>query len=93
MRGFGDTEPLPIDATRGLRDWADDTTASLLARSVSRAAAPRRLVDRRRRDRAFALTGPVASLTFVDPVAVRLRRLHARRHPHFPDFAGSGGGR
>ncbi|HXJ49515.1 MAG TPA: alpha/beta fold hydrolase, partial [Candidatus Acidoferrum sp.] len=25
MRGFGDTERKPIDATRGLRDWADDT--------------------------------------------------------------------
>lgn len=25
MRGFGDSEPLPLDATRGLRDWADDT--------------------------------------------------------------------
>jgi len=25
MRWFGDTEQLPIDATRGLRDWADDT--------------------------------------------------------------------
>src|SRR5690348_11304263 len=25
MRGFGDTEPKAIDATRGLRDWADDT--------------------------------------------------------------------
>lgn len=24
LRGFGDTEPLPIDATRGLRDFADD---------------------------------------------------------------------
>ncbi len=24
MRGFGDTERVPIDATRGLRDWADD---------------------------------------------------------------------
>jgi len=24
LRGFGDTEPLPIDATRGYRDWSDD---------------------------------------------------------------------
>src|SRR3954467_2867156 len=31
MRGFGDTEPVPIDATRGLRDWADDTAALLVA--------------------------------------------------------------
>ena len=27
MRGFGRTEPLPIDATRGLRDWSDDIHA------------------------------------------------------------------
>ncbi len=24
LRGYGDTEALPIDATRGLRDWSDD---------------------------------------------------------------------
>ena len=24
LRGYGDTEPLPVDATRGVRDWADD---------------------------------------------------------------------
>ena len=29
MRGFGETENVPIDATRGLRDWADDTAALL----------------------------------------------------------------
>ena len=28
MRGFGDSEPLPIDATRGLADWADDTAGA-----------------------------------------------------------------
>src|ERR687894_1936877 len=34
MRGFGDTEPVPIDATRGLRDWADDTAALLRALAI-----------------------------------------------------------
>jgi pimeloyl-ACP methyl ester carboxylesterase len=29
LRGFGDTEPLPVDATRGVRDYADDV-ASLI---------------------------------------------------------------
>ena len=24
QRGYGDTQALPIDATRGLRDWSDD---------------------------------------------------------------------
>jgi len=27
LRGYGDTEPLPVDATRGCGDWADDLAA------------------------------------------------------------------
>src|SRR4051794_14683910 len=34
MRSFGDTDPLPLDATRGLRDWADDTHALLQALDI-----------------------------------------------------------
>ena len=34
MRGFGDTERLPIDATRGLADWADDTHALVMALGI-----------------------------------------------------------
>src|SRR6185436_18455914 len=34
MRGFGDTERVPIDATRGLRDWADDVAALLRALEI-----------------------------------------------------------
>lgn len=29
LRGFGGTDPLPIDATRGMRDWADDLAATM----------------------------------------------------------------
>src|SRR4051795_11504877 len=36
MRGFGDTGPVPIAATRGLRDWADDTAALLAALGIER---------------------------------------------------------
>ena len=68
MRGFGDTEPVPIDATRGLRDWADDT-ASLLARWASTRrrtwSAGRPAARRSPRSRS---SDPVASLTFIDPV-------------------------
>ena len=55
MRGFGDSEPLPIDATRGLADWADDTQALLEALGIEaapstspggRPAAPRSLPSR-----------------------------------------------
>src|SRR5262252_6624129 len=31
LRAFGRTEPRPIDATRGLRDWSDDLRALLSA--------------------------------------------------------------
>src|SRR6266496_3877260 len=30
MRGFGDTQALPVDATRGLRDFSDDLNALAL---------------------------------------------------------------
>jgi pimeloyl-ACP methyl ester carboxylesterase len=36
MRGFGDTERVPIDATRGLDDWADDVAALLAALGIDR---------------------------------------------------------
>jgi len=36
MRGFGDTERKPIDATRGLRDWADDTFSLVQALGITR---------------------------------------------------------
>ncbi|HEV7648661.1 MAG TPA: alpha/beta hydrolase [Actinophytocola sp.] len=29
LRGFGDTEPLPVDATRGVRDYSEDVAAVL----------------------------------------------------------------
>ncbi|MFK0229413.1 alpha/beta fold hydrolase [Streptomyces sp. NPDC090303] len=37
LRGFGGTDPLPVDATRGLRDHADDLAALLTALGVERA--------------------------------------------------------
>src|SRR5688572_33364955 len=34
LRGYGQSEPLPVDATRGLRDFADDVGALLTAPGV-----------------------------------------------------------
>lgn len=31
LRGFGGTDPLPVDATRGLRDYAEDLAATMAA--------------------------------------------------------------
>jgi pimeloyl-ACP methyl ester carboxylesterase len=93
MRGFGDTERVPIDATRGLRDWADDTAALLDALGVS---APPHLAGWSTGGAAiaaFALSRPVASLTFIDPVGpYGYGATRADGTPHFADFAGSGGG-
>jgi pimeloyl-ACP methyl ester carboxylesterase len=93
MRGFGDTERVPIDATRGLRDWADDTFGLLVALGIT---APPHLVGWSTGGAAiaaFALEHPVASLTFIDPVSPYGYGATALDGtPHFDDFAGSGGG-
>jgi pimeloyl-ACP methyl ester carboxylesterase len=92
MRGFGDTEPKPIDATRGLRDWADDTAALLDALEIT---APPHLAGWSTGGAAitaFALERPVRSLTFIDPVGpygYGATRLDGTPQP---EFAGAGGG-
>lgn len=93
MRGFGDTERVPIDATRGLRDWADDTYALLQALGISRAAHLVGWSTGGAAIAAFAMDRPVASLTFIDPVSpYGYGGIKAGGTPCYPDFAGSGGG-
>lgn len=93
MRGFGDTERVPIDATRGLGDWADDTHALVTALGI---ADPVHLVGWSTGGAAiatYAMDRKVASLTFVDPVSpYGFGGVHPDGTPCFPDFAGSGGG-
>ena len=93
MRGFGDTERLPIDATRGLRDWADDTHSLLEALGI---AAPPHLAGWSTGGAAiasYAMDRPVASLTFIDPVSpYGFGGVKRDGTPCFPDYAGSGGG-
>lgn len=36
LRGFGDTDPEPVDATRGVRDYADDVRATVDALGLDR---------------------------------------------------------
>lgn len=93
MRGFGDTERVPIDATRGLRDWADDTYSLVRALGIQ---APVHLVGWSTGGAAianYAQDRPVASLTFVDPVSpYGFGGVKLDGSPCFPDYAGSGGG-
>jgi pimeloyl-ACP methyl ester carboxylesterase len=72
LRGFGDTDAEPVDARRGLRDYADDLAAlietlgldpvHLVGWSMGGGVALQYLVDR-------PGTHRVASLTLVDPVS------------------------
>ena len=93
MRGFGDTEHKPIDATRGLRDWADDVAALLDALAVD---GPVHLVGWSTGAAAivaYAASRPAASLTFIAPVSpFGYGGVRRDGTPCFDDFAGSGGG-
>jgi pimeloyl-ACP methyl ester carboxylesterase len=94
MRGFGDTEFVPIDATRGLRDWVDDTHALVRALGIER---PPHLAGWSTGGAAVAAyatnDGPVASLTLIDPVSpYGFGGVKADGTPCFADYAGSGGG-
>ena len=94
MRGFGRSDPLALDATRGLRDWSDDVRSLLTALGVE---APVHLLGWSTGGAAishYAMEhGGVASLTYVDTVSpYGFGGVHEDGTPCFPDYAGSGGG-
>jgi pimeloyl-ACP methyl ester carboxylesterase len=94
MRGFGRTDPLVLDATRGLRDWSDDVRSLLSALGVEQ---PVHLLGWSTGGAAishYAMDhGRVASLTYVDTVSpYGYGGVHEDGTPCFPDYAGSGGG-
>jgi pimeloyl-ACP methyl ester carboxylesterase len=93
MRCFGDSEPAPLDATRGLADWADDLHALVRALGVEE---PPHLVGWSTAGAAiarYAMDRPVASLTFLGPVSpYGYGGALPDGSPCTPDFAGSGGG-
>lgn len=95
LRGYGDTEALPIDATRGLRDWSDDLHALIETMGLGRV----HLVG-------WSLGGGIVMQYAIDhPANVASITLSAPMSPYGfgatkdaagtptnPDFAGSGGG-
>jgi len=95
MRGFGDSGKEPIDATRGLRDWSDDTCALLDALEI---APPFHLVGWSTGGGAimqYLIDHPIsaASLTLIDPVSPYGfgGTQDVDGNPAFPDYSGSGG--
>ncbi|WP_238424535.1 alpha/beta fold hydrolase [Micromonospora parastrephiae] len=100
LRGYGDTETAPVDATRGLRDFADDVAALLdaptlfsagtarpvvVGHSLGGGVAMRLLVDHPERVRALLLAAPVSPYGFGGT-----RDLTGS--PTTRDFAGTGAG-
>lgn len=99
LRGFGGSEPKPIDATRGIRDFSDDIHALVTHPSVAG--------DRRKvhlvgwsvgggvvMQYAIDHADRVASLTLIAPMSPFGfgGTKDAKGTPCFDDFAGSGGG-
>jgi pimeloyl-ACP methyl ester carboxylesterase len=95
MRGFGDSEVLPVDATRGMRDFSDDLAGFVNALDL----APFHLLG-------WSLGGNIAMQYIIDhPGTLRTLTLESTGSPYgfggtrdaegaltWPDFAGSGGG-
>jgi pimeloyl-ACP methyl ester carboxylesterase len=96
LRGYGGSETAPVDATRGLRDFADDVAALLdaldlrepvvvAAHSMGCGVAMQLLVDHPSRVRGLLLEAPVSPYGFGGT-------RDADGTPTTPDFAGTGGG-
>lgn len=95
MRGFGDTQALPIDATRGLRDFSDDlfsltralglTSFHLFGWSMGGNIAMQFAIDHPDALLSLTLQAPGSPFGFGGAKG-------ADGVPIWPDFAGSGGG-
>ncbi|MCH1883780.1 alpha/beta hydrolase [Agrococcus sp. ARC_14] len=93
LRGFGDSETLPVDATRGMRDFSDDVASVMDALGVSGAHVA-----------GWSMGGGVVMQLLLDrPELVRSLTLQAPLPPQgfgtrldgslcTPDAAGTGGG-
>ncbi len=95
LRGYGETDPLPVDARRGVRDWSDDLGALLDALGLDRVhlvgwsmgagVVLQRLLDDPGRVASVTLVAPVSPYGFGGTAGPGGRRLS-------DDGAGSGGG-
>src|SRR5829696_479562 len=95
LRGYGETDPQPIDASRGVRDWADDVAdlvdtlgldrVHLVGWSMGAGVVLQHLLDAPEKVASVALVAPVSPFGFGGTVGADGRLAH-------PDGAGCGGG-
>jgi pimeloyl-ACP methyl ester carboxylesterase len=95
LRGYGETERLPVDATRGLRDFSDDLYSlsqamgvqsfHLVGHSMGGAVAMQYAIDHPQQLRSLTLVAPGSPYGFGGT-----RDIYGT--PTWPDYAGSGGG-
>jgi pimeloyl-ACP methyl ester carboxylesterase len=95
MRGYGDSETQPVDATRGVRDFSDDlasfaqivglTSFHLLGWSLGGNIAMQYAIDYPGTLRSMILEAPGSPFGFGGTKG-------AEGNPTWPDYAGSGGG-
>jgi len=95
MRGYGESESLPVDATRGMRDFSDDLAAfvqaidlpsfHLLGWSLGGNIAIQYAIDHPDRLHSLTLEAPGSPFGFGGTRDIE-------GSPTWPDFAGSGGG-
>jgi pimeloyl-ACP methyl ester carboxylesterase len=97
LRGYGDSEPKPIDATRGVRDFSEDQRAlvealglagrkvHLVGWSVGSAVAMQYAIDHAASVASVTLVAPMSPFGFGGTRDVA-------GHPTTPEWAGTGGG-
>ncbi len=96
LRGYGDTEPLPIDATRGMRDFSDDVVAVLdalglddpvtaVGHSAGAGVLMQLAIEHPDRLGSIVLEAPMSPYGFGGTAGPDGTPVH-------PDLAGSGGG-
>ena len=92
LRGFGDSETAPVDATRGLSDFSDDL-AEVVAALGLEPTPPGRLEHGRRGRHAVRDRPPGRSLTLISPVSpYGFGGTALDGSLLTPDAAGTGGG-
>jgi pimeloyl-ACP methyl ester carboxylesterase len=95
LRGYGETDPLPIDASRGVRDWSDDLAdlvtalgldrVHLVGWSMGAGVVLQYLLDAPQKVASVALVAPISPFGFGGTAGPEGRRLD-------DEGAGSGGG-